>query len=208
MKKIILPLLIIAMAGGILYAADIKATTEEGKKVILSEDGKWRYPEDAQAATQGNKGGVYNKSSSATQEFKGKKGFYSMWLNPSKWTILDKNLNQAAEFSFTHTSGEAYGMIIFERTRIPIDNLEQIVLQNALNAAPDAKITMSENRTVNGKEVRFVVIEGTVSGIPFMYNYYLYSGKFSAQVINFTSRELYDEFKEDFQEFMNGFSAY
>ncbi len=207
MKKAAAAVVIFALLTGMNYAREMKATTEEGKTVILMDDWTWRYTQENTQESRTSQSGEFARSPFATQEYRGKKGYYSLWLNPSKWIILEKNLNQVAEYSFCHANGDAYAMLIFERTRIPIDSLEQIVLQNAINAAPDARITLSENRTVNGRNVRFVIIEGTISGISFIYNYYLYSGKFSAQVITFTSRELYDEYKEDFQEFLNGFAA-
>lgn len=208
MKKTAVTMVIFALLTGMNYAREIKATTEEGKTVILMDDGTWRHTQESRQGPQAAQPGEFARSPFATQEYRGKKGYYSLWLNPSKWTILENNLNQVAEYSFCHANGEAYGMLIFERTRIPIDSLEQIVLQNAINAAPDARSTVSVDRTVNGSDVRFVIIEGTISGISFIYNCYLYSGKFSAQIITFTSRELYDEYKEDFQEFLNGFTVY
>ena len=47
---------------------------------------------------------------------------------------------------------------------------------------------------------------GTAKGIPFVFLGYYYSGKEgSIQVITFTADNLFDEYRKEFEEFLNGF---
>lgn len=96
-------------------------------------------------------------------------------------------------------------MIIAERMGIPLENLKKIALDNAKNAAPDAKIVKEEMKKVNGKDILFMQLQGTIDEIPFVYySYYYTDSKLSLQFITYTSQDLLDEYKDDFQELLDG----
>ncbi|MBP7901180.1 MAG: hypothetical protein KA015_00025 [Spirochaetes bacterium] len=207
--KIITYITIALIAFSSASAKDIKATTEDGKTIILSENGTWKYDKKAeekktdQLVTQ-----QFNTPADSTSIYNAKRGNFTIKYNPSKWEILSTSLNQMAEASFQHSSGDAYGMIITERIRIPMENFESIVVDNAQKAATNVEITKSEIRLVNGKQVKFIELTGIIQGINFVYNYYVYSdSKGSTQITLFTSKELYPEYKLDFENFLNGFNA-
>jgi hypothetical protein len=83
--------------------------------------------------------------------------------------------------------------------------LKELALENAVSAAPDAKIVFEETRTVNGKEILCLKIEGSVKGIPFRYFGYYHGGKNgSIQVITFTGTQIFGKYEQDFLEFLNG----
>jgi hypothetical protein len=209
MKKTVL-IIICAMAALPAYAREIKATTEDGRAVILSENGTWKFSAATvkESPARAITGGTFSKPAAATLETKSAKGGYSLWTDPAKWTLLVKTINQSAEYSLVHTGGDAYAMLITERIPVTLENFEQIVLQNARNAVPNTTVVFSENREVNGKPVRYLVLEGTIQGIPFVYNYYLHSNsKACTQVAVFTSKQLYTEYQQDFQDLLNGFIA-
>ncbi len=190
-------------------AKDITATTEDGKKIILSENGTWKYDKknddkkNDQLITQ-----QFATPADSTSVYNAKRGNFIVKYNPSKWEILSTSLNQMAEASFQHSSGDAYAMIITERIRIPMENFDSIVIDNAQKVATNVEITNSEVRLVNGKQVKFIELSGVIQGINFVYNYYVYSdSKGSTQITLFTSKELYPEYKQDFTDFLNGFNA-
>jgi len=190
-------------------AKDITATTEDGKKIILSENGTWKYDKKSeekksdQLVTQ-----KFATPADSTSVYNAKRGNFILKYNPSKWEILSTSLNQMAEASFQHSSGDAYAMVITERIRIPMENFDSIVVDNAQKVATNVEITNSEIRLVNGKQVKFIELTGIIQGINFVYNYYVYSdSKGSTQITLFTSKELYPEYKQDFADLLNGFDA-
>jgi hypothetical protein len=71
---------------------------------------------------------------------------------------------------------DGYAMIIAERIEIPLGEIRQIALQNAREAAPDAKIIEEGRRRVNGADVLLLRMEGKASGIAFTYLGYYYGG--------------------------------
>jgi len=87
--------------------------------------------------------------------------------------------------------------------------LKKVVLDSAVQAAPDAKILSEEKRIVNGHELLCLKIEGSVSQIPFTYYGYYYSGNGGTlQLITFTSQNLFAEYQKDFTDLLNGLEIY
>lgn len=206
-KEFMKLLLAIASLGILLFAesaasSTIEATTADGKKIVLNDDGTWAYKG---VQTRGIADGQSSKPPKATGVSRSTKGFAEFWYDPAKWTVTDGAAGEPAEFKFRHSSGDAYALGIVERIGMPFETLRKAALDNAKASAPDAKITLEEPRKVNGREVVAMQIEGTISGIPFKYYGYYWSGKAgSMQLVTFTSQNLFDEVADDFTEFLNG----
>lgn len=182
----------------------IKATTEDGKKVLLHQDGKWEFlPQQAEPAT--GKGKAYVKPATATAKLTGKNDSYTLWYNGAKWEILGEPLNQIAEYSMKYKEGDAYIIVIRERLEIPLQSLKNAVLTNARKVDPNATMLMSEERTVNGNNVLYAEIDADIDQMQVRFVYCLYTGKdLSVQVVGYTTKNLYAEYTQDFQDILNG----
>jgi len=203
MRRLVAVVLITSwLCAGQLFASTIEATTSDGRKVMLYEDGTWKFKgQGASAETHPD----FLKPAGATEVIKSKKGFFELWYNPEKWTTRSGITNDAAEFTLKHSSGDAYAMAIVERIGMPVASLRKIALDNAKSGAPDAKIALDEERTVNGVKVVALQIEGTIQGIPFKYYGYYWTGKAGTlQLITYTSQNLFDDVADDFTELLNG----
>lgn len=130
---------------------------------------------------------------------------YSLAYDKDKWITETPKTGSPAEYSFTHVDGDVYSMIIAERLTFSLDALKELALNNAKSIAPDAKIILEETRKVNGVDVLAMKIEGTTSGIPFIYYGYYYTGKMtSLQVVTYTSQELFPQYEEELTKFLSG----
>ncbi len=185
----------------VLAQSVIRARTETGKDVILYPDGTWKYPpEESQPKHDSN----YSKPASSRASYKPERGDFVIWYDEAKWRLQPRREADArAHFSLVGTDG--YAMIISEGLPIPLESLKRIALDNAKEAAPDAKLVSEERRIVNGKELLCLVFEGTIQQIPFTYYGYYYGGKQGAiQVLTFTGQSLFAKYKKDFTDFLNG----
>ena len=91
---------------------------------------------------------------------------------------------------------------------MPLENLKKIALDNAKKASRDIKITGEERRTINGTELLYMKMEGTIEGAQLIFQGYYYTGRQGmVQVITWTGRNLIDEYRADFEDFLNGFVA-
>jgi hypothetical protein len=127
-----------------------------------------------------------------------------VWIDAQKWK-QDSSEEDPIKITFNHKKGEAYAMVISERAGMPIETLKKIALENAKKAAPDAKIASEEKRVVKGKELLCLKFTGTIQGIPFTYYGYFYGGaEGTLQVVTYTASNIFDEFKQDFDDFLDG----
>lgn len=178
-----------------------RATLSDGTMVWLYADGTWR----ADTSTKGPQTtpGKYTKSHNATESVSILKKA-SLNYDPSKWRQAQSTV--PGRLSFAHVSGDGYAMVISERLQLTPDALKRVVLHNARQAAPDAKIVFEELRVVNGREILCLQITGTTQGIPFHYYGYYYAGKAGTiQVLTYTGENLFDEYKAELEELLNGF---
>jgi len=195
-------ILIVAGCAEAQQPGDIEATTTDGRKVILHSNGTWVYKV---SVLQKKISSTLTKPPQATKVIKSKKGFYEIWIDPTKWIPATKPDHLEAELTFMHSTKDAWAMAIAERVGGPISTLKDIAIENAKQVAPDVKVVFEKERIVNGTKVLHMRLDGTIKGIQFTYYGYYWAGKAgNLQVITYTGTNLFDEFKEDFTNFLNG----
>jgi len=175
-------------------AQDKRAKTEDGKEVILRTDGTWTYV------------GEYKKDKKAALAYTGKRGTFAFHLLPDTWKKLDKVENADAEVGFAHKDGEAFALVMAERIQVPLATLKKIAVENWRSVDKNAKVVLDEKRTVNGKEVLCLAAEVESEGVAFTFFGYYYSSEAgTVQVLTWTGRNLFKEFKPELEAFLNGF---
>ena len=205
MKKLI----VIAMAVGmsfICYAEQV-VYNDKGDKILLSDDGTWKFLERNKASSGKIKVNKtkYTKGKKSTYVLNSKKNDVAVWLDPDKWGFSASKNNDEAEYSFILKGQDLHGLLISEAIEIKIETLIDIALENAKRAAPDARIVSKEYRTVNGLKLVQMNILGTIQGIKFSYlGYYYSNSKGTTQLLTFTSENLYPKYKEEAEKLLNG----
>jgi DNA-directed RNA polymerase subunit RPC12/RpoP len=132
------------------------------------------------------------------------KGPFGVWIDPQKWERASSEENPI-KIDFNHKKGEAYAILIAERISFSMELLKKAAVANAKKAMPDVKIASEEKRVVKGKELLCLKLTGTFQGTPYIYYGYYYGGSGrSLQVVTYTASNLFDEFKQDFDDFLNG----
>lgn len=202
MKRLILvAILIVFMSQGFCFAQDMRATTEDGRKVILKKDGTYRVVESPKPSALGSQ--AYQKPVKATAVCKPKGDRFLIWYDPSVWR--EEDTTNSTKPSFIHKDGDIRAVDIAERIETSIEALKEIAVNNARQAAPDARVTFEENRVVNGKNLLCMKIEGTIKGIKFVYLSYYYAGRAGIiQHITYAPANLFSEYETDMTNFLNG----
>ena len=119
--------------------------------------------------------------------------------------ITNQGDNESAEYQFQLKGEDLYGMAIVERMEIPLVQLKDVAINNAINVAPDLKVTKTEYRFVNDLQVLHMQMEGTIQGMQFVYYGYYYSNAGgTVQLITYTSKNLFDTYKPVSEDFLNG----
>ncbi|MEH0167034.1 hypothetical protein ABT392_09210 [Paucibacter sp. JuS9] len=203
--------LIAALLFSLNAYADQYAVTDNGKVVLLSDDGTWKY---ASGEADKSKSIEFNKITFAkanNQSFllKSTKNKAAAWIDPKKWTFRKTEGNtEASEYKFKHKEADVYGMLITEQIEIGLENLAQLALENAKKFAPNARIVSQEYRMVNGIKVIRMRIDASAQGANFTYvGHYMSDKSGSTQFMVYTSTNLIDRNLAEIDEFLNGFSV-
>ena len=157
------------------------------------------------SAALSNSGSRTNQEPAAAKVFvKARKGPFGVWIDPQKWT-QDSSEEDPIKITFNHKTGDAYAMVISERVSVPMESIKKMAVANAKKVAPDVKIASEEKRVVKGKELLCLKLTGTFQGIPVIYYGYYYGGsEGTLQVVTATASNIFDEFKQDLDDFLNG----
>jgi hypothetical protein len=168
--------------------------------VLLYPDGTWKLDTAQRVGTSAR--GPHTKPASATASLEILKEA-RLSYDPNKWRR--EETSTAGRQVLRHANGDGYVMVVAERLQVPMATFKEIVLNNAKSGAPDAKLVAEDVREVNGVPVTCMEITGTARGILFHYYGYYHTGKLgSIQVIAYTGESLFEEYKPDFDELLNG----
>lgn len=187
--------------------AQINAITETGDEVILFDDGTWKYLNDSiiENVVIPINEKEFLKDKKSTFLVKSKKLNIGIWINPKSWSFTKGTENDAFEFQFQKKEDDLYAMLISEKVQIPIETLKGIAIENAKDAAPDIKVINEEYRSVNGVQVLMMQMSGTIRGMRFTYYGYYYSNSNGTiQLLTYTGENLFPNYLNDIEEFLNG----
>ncbi len=201
MRLLFLVLLLLALTGSEAFSQTLRATTDDGRKVLLKENGQWQFVDAANSTTDA--GNNYEQLKKSMAVFKTKGNKIQVYYNPTVWK--QEAGDDPTRTVFHHKDGDVYGLVIAERVSMTLDALKEVALNNAKSVAPDTRIIFEEMRKVGGKTVLCMQMEGTIDGIPFTYYGYYYTGKAGTlQLLTYTSQNLFSEYQKEMASFLNG----
>ncbi len=138
---------------------------------------------------------VSPKSVGEATEVSSNAGKFKIRIDLEEWRQTPGRTDNTQQFA--HRSGEAYVMILSERTSFPLESLREIALGNARNVDPDAKVLLEEVRKVSGRDVLHLEITAKHKGVGFHYMGRYYAGSSGTiQLVSFSLAERYAEHRE------------
>ncbi len=124
-------------------------------------------------------------------------------FNPDKWKQTPSH--EAGQFALLHSSGDGHALVIAEPVAVPLDSIQDVALENARLADPDAKMVFREKRKINGVVLWVLKIEAKTGTVPMVYWGYYYAGQNgTVQVVTYTTKTLLPGSESDFMELLNG----
>src|ERR1043166_4250800 len=114
--------------------AQERATTASGRIVLLYPDGTWKYAPPAVNLPMSGR----TRPSTATEHIDLARGRAALYFDPSKWKVTKSE--EAGQMTLSHTNGDGYALVLAERIQVSLGGLRKIALDNAKDAAPDARI--------------------------------------------------------------------
>lgn len=204
MKKVLA--LVLICYSGLVFATQ-RAVTDTGDIVILRDNGTWEFASknqtsDSKIETDHTK---YKKPASSKFLLKSKRNSAEVWLNQKIWSFKRAQANSPSEYQFRLNGQDLYGMLLAERTEMPVKTLAIAAIENAKKAATNVRIFKKEYRYVNGHKVLFMNFSGNIQGADFTYYGYYYSDKTgSTQFLTYCASNLASTYKKNIFKFLNG----
>jgi TPR repeat protein len=127
-----------------------------------------------------------------------------LYVDAERWKQTEST--DPVKFLFQHSSGQATAAVVAESVEYTPDGLRQGSLINLRKVASDARVVSEENRRVNGIDVYFRQMDGTLNGVvPSTFYAYYYTGPLgSVQVLTWSARNLLAQNQPDLEGFLNG----
>lgn len=189
--------------------AQIKAFTEKGDTVLLHKDGSWEFQteysiEDSSKDSIIDTNAIsFVKDKASTEVVKGQKVNYELWYDPGKWKLTGGN--DFSEYTLMNTNGDAFCTVIPEKIPMTLEAIKSVAIINARKADPKVKLIDEEIRKVNGTYVLMMTLTGNLHGLKFTYYGYYYAAENSSiQLITYTFNSLFDNYKSDLEDILNG----
>lgn len=183
--------------------AQVRATTDDGRHIIIYDNGTWKPLSDTLSAPLS----MYTKPETATASVNGKEVLYRQYFDPAKWQADLTSINDIKEYAFSLKEDFVFGMVVPERVQMDMALLRAAVMDNAVSASKDMRIIAEEACMVNGNYAEKVIMKGTVDGKPFTYYCLYYTGSRGVvQVITYCNSNIFERHKSTMAAFLHGFT--
>ena len=195
------------------FIAQQRALTEDGKEVVLFDNGTWKFVNESDAKaleTIITNNNLFEKSRNASFLMKSKKLDVGVYFDPKKWKLATQNISPHVEYFFTDRSNTegSFGFMMTEKVQIAtLKNLKELIIENVNRNVDFFRLKESEYRTVNGLKVLYIRYAANTKGMDFEYagNYYINSDGY-AGVVGFSSQKMFESNFDAIQELINGIS--
>ena len=193
--------------------SQIKGVTDDGKDVVLFENGTWKFVNESDKATLETittNPKIFAKNDSATFLLRSRVLDIGIFYNSKKWKVAKRNPNRVTEFILTDIKfpDEGFSLMMTEKVAIPsLKNLKDIVIFGVQRNVDYFRLKESEYRTVNGLKVLCLRYIANTKGIDFEYlGYYHLLDDGYCGIATFALMNDFDKFHDQFEEFLNGIS--
>jgi hypothetical protein len=202
MKRLIPVIALLVAFCAFAGAQDIKAVTEDGRDVLLHNDGTWGYVDKPQASVAPTR--TFKAPDTAISKAASRKAKISVFYDPTLWTV-EKLTGEAAEFQFQLGDSEVYARLIAEAETFDLATVRSGIIANAKKAAKSFDVTEEGVAIVNGVQVQTLKAKVKMQGIDVTFYWYYWSGpKGTVQLYGYASPADFDANFKAILDLMNG----
>ena len=190
--------------------AQIKAVTDEGKEVVLFDNGTWKFANDSDAKvleTITTNETPFTKDKASTFLYRSKKVNAGVYVNPKIWKITDAFKTPVLEYAFVNSlNPNTFGLLVSENIEVgSLKNLKELVVISTQNRADYFKLKESEYRTVNGLKVLYLRYLVNTKGLDFEYQTYAYLTENGyCAITGYAFAKNFDQSRAELDRLLNG----
>lgn len=188
-----------AMLAPVSAAQEIRAITEDGRKVVLTPDGKWRFDNRAKAggAAPADTGGSPYQTSVRK---------ISLSFNAAEWSMFPKREGEAHnKRMLQHKSLPIYAMVIADEIPATTEALKNIIFTNAESGGFTTTTLVDQLKPLSGKQVGELRFLATNKGVEFIFSSHYYADEDgNVQLMCYTAQSLFHKYQADCEKLLNG----
>lgn len=182
---------------------EVRAMTEDGRRVILSANGTWRLDPSTSGMPSPDPQRLSLGSPYQTSVKRFKVGF-----DTSTWVLVPpRDGEDINKRQFRHKSLPLHAMVIADE--IPASNtaLHNLILLNAKSAGATPTVVLDEERDQSGQRVGHLRFAASFQGLDYMFaTYYFGDADGNIQVTCFTAQAVFFKYQTTCQQFLSGLS--
>ena len=176
-------------------AADMRAITEDGRKVLLSPDGKWRFDTRGPAAMNGAGDSPY--------QTRVKK--FSLAFNTDEWRLLPPKDEEPNKRTLQHKTLPIHALIVADEIPAKTETMKEVILHNVKSAGASSTVLLDTTEPLGDKQVGAIRLAASVKGMDFVFSTYYYADDDgNIQVTCFTGQSLFFKYQSDCQKLLSG----
>jgi len=179
------------------HAADnLKAITEDGRRVILAPDGRWTFDSNQASA----------RPSGGDSPFRPTVKAFSVDVDTAKWGLVPAEPGDGAnKRSFRHRTLPLYAMVISDEIPTTTEVVRNAIISNATSAGADPKVLSEEIKPLRGKDVGALRMLVSRGGLDFVFATRYYGDpRGNIQLMCWTGQAIFFKYQADCQGFVDG----
>jgi tetratricopeptide (TPR) repeat protein len=146
---------------------------------------------------------IHERGQSATTRIRALSGDFAIWIDPNKWRQMASPRSDWLQFQ--HTIGAGVGRVVTEARRLSTPEVLQVALSNLQSIDRNVRITLQEDRAVNGHHVIALRADGEMDRVPVTFYSYLFGGTSgNIQVLTITPASGFPQNADDLTKFLDG----
>ena len=185
-------------------AEDMRAVTEDGRKVLLAPDGKWRFDLKARVASTGS------SATDSTSPYQTAVKRFSLAFNQDDWTLLPKREGDAVnKRTFQHKRFPIFGMVISDEMPATTDAMKNAILYNASSAGATTTTLLDQTKKLGDRQIGELRMTALMKGIEFVFSTYYYADEDgNIQVMCYTGQSLFHKYQGECEKFLSGLALH
>lgn len=179
-------------------AQDLRAVVEDGRKVILSPNGKWRFDTNAARAKVPASGGMLTYQPTAKK--------FSAAYSSDTWDLMPiKDSDSPSKRTFAHKTLPMYAMVISDEIPVSTATVKNVILANARASGAVPTILLDKPIDIGGNAVGSIRFSIAPNGVEFEFAaYYFGSPEGNVQMSCYTAQSLFAKYESECKKFMDG----
>lgn len=180
----------------------LRAVAEDGRRVLLSSDGSWRFdPQQVGSASS-------TRADLPGSPYRTSVKRFTVAYDTSQWVQLPPKEGEENKRNFKHRNLPMQALVIADEFPANNASLHNVILHNARSVGATVTVLIDEERTLQAKQIGHLRFLASAQGMDFIFaTHYFGDNDGNVQVSCFTAQSLFAKVQAECQRFLDGLTV-